>query len=80
VLTAGAVASRAREAAAELGLARGSRLLSGRSFDDWDGLAAGLLAPLAADGSVVLCRHLDRLPADQLAKRRETERVTHTAQ
>lgn len=80
VLTAAEVVGRARETAAELGLAPGSRLLSGRSFDDWDGLAAGLLAPLATDGSVVLCRHLDRLPADQLAKRVESERVTRTAQ
>ncbi|MEV6010226.1 TIGR03089 family protein [Streptomyces sp. NPDC051976] len=76
VLTAGEVVARARASAAELGLEPGARLLSGRAFDGWDGLAAGLLAPLAADASVVLCRHLDRLPADQLAKRKDAERVT----
>ncbi|HEY5836858.1 TIGR03089 family protein [Streptomyces sp.] len=77
-LTAAGVADRARESAAALGLTTGSRLLSGPAFDTWDGLAAGLLAPLAADASVVLCRHLDRLPADDLAKREAAERVTHT--
>jgi uncharacterized protein (TIGR03089 family) len=79
VLTGGEVVARARASAAGLGLVPGSRLLSGLSFDGWDGLAAGLLAPLAADASVVLCRHLDRLPADQLARRQDAERVTHTA-
>ena len=71
--------ARARVSATDLGLAAGSRLLSGLPFDGWDGLAAGLLAPLAADASVVLCRHLDRLPAEKLAQRQDAERVTHTA-
>lgn len=71
--------ARARTSAAALGLTAGARLLSGRSYDDWDGLAAGLLAPLAVDASVVLCRNLDRLPPADLDKRRESERVTHTA-
>ncbi|WP_433889755.1 TIGR03089 family protein [Streptomyces sp. CA-111067] len=79
VLAGGEVVARARASAAGLGLVPGSRLLSGLPFDGWDGLAAGLLAPLAADASVVLCRHLDRLPADQLARRQDAERVTHTA-
>jgi uncharacterized protein (TIGR03089 family) len=79
VLTAGEVVERAAAAAGTLGLTRGSRLLSGLSYDTWDGLAAGLLAPLAADASVVLCRHLDALPADRLARREDAERVTHTA-
>lgn len=78
VLTAGEVVARARASADGLGLEPGSRLLSGLPFDGWDGLAAGLLAPLAADGSVVLCRHLDRLPAEQLAKRKDAERVTRS--
>lgn len=78
-LTAGDVVSRAREEARALGLAPGARLLSGLPFDGWPGLAAGLLAPLAAGASVVLCRHLDRLPAEGLARRRDEERVTHTA-
>ena len=79
VLTAAAVVDRARKSAAALGLTGGSRLLSGLSFDGWDGLAAGLLAPLAADASVVLCRHPDQLPDERLAKRKDAERVTHTA-
>ncbi|MFD0271656.1 TIGR03089 family protein [Streptomyces sp. NPDC127106] len=69
---------RAREDAAKLGLGPGSRVLSGLGYDTWDGLSAGLFAALAAGGSVVLCRHLDRLPAEGLAQRTEAERVTHT--
>ncbi|KWT62611.1 acyl-CoA synthetase [Streptomyces albus subsp. albus] len=65
--------------AAERGLSAGSRLLSGLPYDTWAGLSAGLLAPLAAGGSVVLCRNVDRLDADGLAKREESERVTHRA-
>jgi uncharacterized protein (TIGR03089 family) len=79
VLDAGEVVARARRSAGELGLEKGSRVLSGLPFDDWQGLAAGLLAPLAADASVVLCRHLDLLPAGDLAKRGDDERVTHRA-
>jgi uncharacterized protein (TIGR03089 family) len=79
-LTGAEVTDRARASAAALGLTAGSRLLSGLPFDSWAGLAAGLLAPLAANGSVVLCRHLDRLPPEGLAKRRESERVTHMAE
>jgi uncharacterized protein (TIGR03089 family) len=77
-LTGGEVAARAAESAAALGLAPGARVLTGRPPHDWDGLAAGLLAPLAAGASVVLCRHLGELPADRLAHRTSTERVTHT--
>ncbi|MFE5302110.1 TIGR03089 family protein [Streptomyces sp. NPDC056632] len=77
-LTGAQLVERARQDAAELGLAPGARLLSGRSYDTWAGVSAGLYAPLAADGSVVLCRHLDRLDADGLAKRVESERVTLT--
>ncbi|WP_269855806.1 TIGR03089 family protein [Streptomyces sp. RPT161] len=78
-LTGAQVVERARRGAEELGLTPGSRLLSAADYDDWQGLAAGLLAPLAAGGSVVLCRHLDRLDADALQRRREAERVTHAA-
>ncbi|QES48557.1 TIGR03089 family protein [Streptomyces venezuelae] len=70
---------RAREDAAQLGLGEGSRMLSGLSYDDWEGLSTGLFAPLAAGGSVVLCRNLDRLSAEGLAQRVSAERVTHTA-
>ncbi|WNI15788.1 TIGR03089 family protein [Actinacidiphila sp. ITFR-21] len=79
VLGAGEVVDRALASARVLGLARGSRVLSGLPYGTWDGLAAGLLAPLAVDASVVLCRHLDALPAEQLARRQDSERVTHTA-
>ncbi|MGW4446519.1 TIGR03089 family protein [Streptomyces sp. NPDC004682] len=75
--SAAEVVERARAAAPALDLTGpGSRLLSGLPYDTWEGLSAGLYAPLAAGGSVVLCRHLDRLDVDALAKRIETERVT----
>ncbi|MEV2248806.1 TIGR03089 family protein [Streptomyces sp. NPDC049970] len=78
-LTADQLVARARQDAAELGLAPGSRLLTGRTYDTWEGLSAGLFAPLAAGGSVVLCRHLDELDEDGLARRVESERITATA-
>ncbi|MFE6162339.1 TIGR03089 family protein [Streptomyces sp. NPDC056486] len=78
-LTGAQLVERARADAEALGLAPGSRLLSGRSFDTWEGLSSGLYAPLASGGSVVLCRHLDQLADDGLAKRVEDERVTATA-
>nr|WP_202447189.1 TIGR03089 family protein [Streptomyces sp. SID5468] len=78
-LTGAEVVARARTRAAELGLEPGSRLLSALPYDDWEGLAAGLLAPLAAGASVVLCRNLDRLDEGGLDRRRDSERVTHTA-
>jgi hypothetical protein len=52
--------------------------LSGLSYDTWEGLSAGLYAPLATGASVVLCRHLDQLEEDAVAKRIESERVTAT--
>jgi uncharacterized protein (TIGR03089 family) len=79
VLTARDVVVRARSRAEELDLEPGSRLLSGLPYDGWDGLAAGLFAPLAAGASVVLCRNLDQLAAEGLTRRKEAERVTHTA-
>lgn len=79
-LTAAQVVERARADATDLGLtAPGARLLSGKAYDSWDGLSAGLYAPLAAGSSVVLCRNLDQLSAEGLAKRIESERVTTTA-
>ncbi|GGO56241.1 TIGR03089 family protein [Streptomyces lasiicapitis] len=77
--TGAELVERARADAAELGLAPGSRLLSALPYDTWDGLSAGLYAPLAAGASVVLCRHLDRLGEGGLEKRIESERVTATA-
>ncbi|KAB1143883.1 TIGR03089 family protein [Streptomyces luteolifulvus] len=74
------VVERARAEATPLGLTGpGSRILSGLPYDTWEGLAAGLYAPLATGGSVVLCRHLDQLDGAALAERIESERVTATA-
>jgi uncharacterized protein (TIGR03089 family) len=78
-LTGAELVERARADAGRLGLGPGSRLLSGKSYDSWDGLSAGLFAPLASGGSVVLCRNLGELSEDGLAKRVESERVTGTA-
>ncbi|MGW7049024.1 TIGR03089 family protein [Streptomyces avermitilis] len=77
--TGAEVVERARAEAADLGLTGpGSRLLSGLGYGTWEGLSAGLYAPLASGGSVVLCRHLEQLGEDALAKRIESERVTAT--
>ncbi|MGW2056889.1 TIGR03089 family protein [Streptomyces sp. NPDC001840] len=78
-LTSAQLVARAREDADGRGLLAGSRLMSGLPYGSWEGLSAGLYAPLAAGASAVLCRHLDRLPADGLEKRAESERVTHRA-
>ncbi|MEU8522715.1 TIGR03089 family protein [Streptomyces sp. NBC_01216] len=77
-LTGAQLVERARADAGALGLAPGSRLLSGRPFGGWEGVSAGLYAPLAAGASVVLCRNLDRLAPGELDKRVESERVTST--
>ncbi|WP_405598481.1 TIGR03089 family protein [Streptomyces sp. NBC_01410] len=78
-LSGAGLVEQARTEAAELGLGPGSRLLTGRSYDTWQGLSAGLYAPLAAGGSVVLCRNLGKLPQESLEKRIADERVTNTA-
>ncbi|MEB8343232.1 TIGR03089 family protein [Streptomyces endophyticus] len=78
--TGAEVVEKAAADATGLGLTGpGSRLLSGLAYDTWQGLAAGLYAPLATGGSVVLCRNLDQLDEAALAKRVESERVTATA-
>ncbi|MFE6223248.1 TIGR03089 family protein [Streptomyces sp. NPDC057854] len=69
----------ARLDAVRLGLGPGSRLLSGLPYDGWDGLSAGLYAPLAAGGSVVLCRNVGELAPEALEQRIGSERVTATA-
>ncbi|MGW2826872.1 TIGR03089 family protein [Streptomyces sp. NPDC001443] len=75
--TGAEVVARARDEAAGLGFTGpGARLLSGLPYDTWEGLSAGLYAALASGGSVVLCRHLEELSDDGLAKRVESERVT----
>ncbi|MFJ2742554.1 TIGR03089 family protein [Streptomyces sp. NPDC087440] len=76
--SAAEVVERARADARALGLGPGSRVLSGLSYDTWEGLSSGLYAPLASGASVVLCRNLGELSAEGLAKRVESERVTHT--
>ncbi|MEV7726740.1 TIGR03089 family protein [Streptomyces sp. NPDC087917] len=76
-LSYAALVDRAREDAAKRG-ATGSRVLSGLGYDTWAGLSAGLFEALAAGGSVVLCRNLDRLSPEALEQRIESERVTHT--
>ncbi|GAA4802341.1 TIGR03089 family protein [Streptomyces ziwulingensis] len=74
------VVERARAEATGLGLTGpGARILSGLPYDTWEGLNAGLYGPLATGGSVVLCRHLDRLAPDALDQRIESERITATA-
>lgn len=79
-LTGAEVVEKARADATDLGLTGpGSRLLSGLPYDTWRGLSAGLYAPLATGGSVVLCRHLDGLDEESLAKRVDNERVSTTA-
>ncbi|SHM00865.1 TIGR03089 family protein [Actinacidiphila paucisporea] len=77
-LTGGEVVERAVAAAEAHRLAPGARVLSRLPYDTWAGLAAGLLAPLAVGGSVVLCRNAAALGPEQLAAREATERVTLT--
>lgn len=63
-------------AAREYAVEPGDRVLTTLPLLSRDGLFAGLLAPLAAGASVVLCRHAD--PAG-LGRRARDERVTVTA-
>ncbi|MFJ4873615.1 TIGR03089 family protein [Streptomyces sp. NPDC088745] len=77
-LSAAQVVERARADAEALGLGPGSRVLSGLPYDTWEGLSSGLYAPLASGASVVLVRNIGELSAAGLAKRVESERVTHT--
>lgn len=70
-----AVLAAARERAAALGLVDGSRVLSTAAWDTAEGLRDGLLAVLAAGGSLVQTVN----PADDpgvLERRAETERCT----
>ncbi|GHJ39556.1 acyl-CoA synthetase [Streptomyces sp. TS71-3] len=79
-LSGAEVVERAVADADGLGLAGpGARLLSTRGYDTWAGVGAGLYAPLAAGGSVVLCRHSGELGQGALDQRIESERVTTTA-
>jgi uncharacterized protein (TIGR03089 family) len=47
-----------------LGLPTGARVLSTSDFTDLESVVRGLIGPLAADGSVVLCRNLDHTNLD----------------
>jgi uncharacterized protein (TIGR03089 family) len=73
-LTGRQLADAGRDGAATLGLSAGDRLLHAGDMDDLAGLAGGLLTPLAAGASVVLCRNLD---PSLLERRLATERITH---
>ncbi|QEV18434.1 TIGR03089 family protein [Streptomyces alboniger] len=77
-LTGSEVVERARADAARLGVEAGSRVLSGQSYEAWEGLSHGLYGALAVGGSVVLCRHLERLGEEGLEKRVVEERVSVT--
>ena len=68
------IATAAMHAAHHHGLDADSRVLSTLPFSTADGLDAGLLAPLAVGGSVVLVSNPDPARMDQ---RREAEHVTH---
>jgi uncharacterized protein (TIGR03089 family) len=70
------LADAALHAAAQHHLGRSARVLSTMAYDSADGLDAGLLAPLAAGGSIVLVSNPDEA---KLAERCTTEKVTHTA-
>src|SRR4051794_16557219 len=70
------LADAAQHAAAHHRLDRESRVLSTMAYDSADGLDAGLLAPLAAGGSIVLVTNADET---KLADRCSMEKVTHTA-
>ncbi|MCF3960647.1 TIGR03089 family protein [Streptomyces fuscigenes] len=78
-LTAAALVARAAADADKRGLGAGSRILSALPYGTWEGLSAGLYAPLAAGGSVVLCRNIEQLSAESLAQRVASERVTDRA-
>ncbi|AZM53620.1 TIGR03089 family protein [Streptomyces sp. WAC 01529] len=77
-LTGAEVVERARADAGRMGLGSGSRVLSGLSYGSWEGLSSGLYGALAAGGAVVLCRHLEGLGEEALAKRVVDERVSLT--
>jgi uncharacterized protein (TIGR03089 family) len=74
--TAGELAEHAVATGARWGLSAGDRTLVAAPYDDERALLAGLLVPLAAGSSAVLCRHLDQLGDEALARRVVAEGVT----
>ncbi|MGP4113985.1 TIGR03089 family protein [Streptomyces sp. 4N509B] len=79
-LTGRQVVELARADAAERGLRPGDRVMSLLDYDRWEGVSAGLFAPLAAGASVVLCRNATDLDAAVRAARVASERITHFAE
>ena len=73
IRTAAQLGAAACRQAAAAALTPGDRVLVARAYDDERSVLAGLLAPLAAGSSIVLCRHPS---APLLAERAVTERVT----
>jgi hypothetical protein len=74
--TAGELAGLAVAAGVRWGLSDGDRTLLATPYADERALLAGLLVPLAAGSAAVLCRHLDRLGDEALARRVAAEGVT----
>ncbi|REE98397.1 TIGR03089 family protein [Thermomonospora umbrina] len=74
--TAAELTRRAVEAAGEWGLGAGGRVLTTAPFTTLGGVLAGLLAPLAAGGSVIIQRNLDEAALD---RRISLEHVTAVA-
>ncbi|HSV67613.1 MAG TPA: TIGR03089 family protein [Mycobacteriales bacterium] len=75
VLTGADLLGESRRRAAELGLHVMDRVLSTLAWEDPADWVDGLLAPLAAGASLVLCAHPDR---HALSHRAEAEQVTAT--
>jgi len=73
MLTAADLVAQARERAAEMGLHEADRVLSVLEWRDPEDWVEGLLSPLAAGASLVLCAHPN--PAE-LVHRAEAEHVT----
>jgi uncharacterized protein (TIGR03089 family) len=74
--SAGELAQLAMAAGERWGLSAGDRALLATPYDGERALLAGLLVPLAAGSAAVLCRNLDRLDDQALARRIAAEGVT----
>jgi uncharacterized protein (TIGR03089 family) len=74
--SAGELAQLAMAAGERWGLSAGDRAMLATPYDDERILLAGLLVPLAAGSAAVLCRNLDRLDEQALARRIAEEGVT----
>jgi uncharacterized protein (TIGR03089 family) len=74
--SASELVEQARSAADKWGLDAQSRVLVDMPFTTLDGLLAGLIAPIHAGGSVIICRNLDK---ETLNQRVSVEHVTAVA-